>query len=561
MAVPLADQLRLRSILAFDLQPRIQWAYDLEQDIALLSGGGLTSWGLVATAEYVFAGDPNGQVTAVQGGDLLIDTDTPALWIADAAGTAWTNVTAAGGGAVLSVNTQTGAVVLDAADIAIVDAGNDFTATEVEGALAELQSDHEADATALSDHIADTSAAHAASAISADSTALVGTGTDVQAVLEELDNAIVADETALANHLADTSDAHDASAISILDTANDFTATDVEGALAELQTADEADEAALAAHLADTSAAHAASAVSVDSTTLVGTGTDVQAVLEELDNGIADHLADATDAHDASAISFTAYGDNVATDVQGALESIEDRLGGTAFLDDLDVAVELRDHFLGGGLTDGIIGELGWSLAVGATGSIVALTSIIDGTCGRVNPATGIDAGGYAEIQLRSGSTASVFMHGAPPFAYEWKVRLAALPTAAQDFTVSVGFCDKSTTADPTSGFWFLVQPFATDSTPTWQCVIADPGTGTTTQDSGVAVAAATDYKLRVVCDGAGTAYFYIDGVLVHTQTGSTNFPDTTVDSYAPTLKIRKTAGTTGRTVQGDYFGMRYEYT
>lgn len=44
-------------------------------------------------------------------------------------------------------------------------------------------------------HINDTSAAHAASAISADSTTLVGTGTDVQAVFEELDNAIVATET------------------------------------------------------------------------------------------------------------------------------------------------------------------------------------------------------------------------------------------------------------------------------------------------------------------------------------------------------------------------------
>lgn len=81
-------------------------------------------------------------------------------------------------------------------------------------------------------HIADTSDAHDASAISVDSTTLVGTGTDVQAVLEELDDGV-------ANHLADTSDAHDASA------------------------------------------------VSVDSTTLAGTGTDVQAVFEEMDDDIA----------------------------------------------------------------------------------------------------------------------------------------------------------------------------------------------------------------------------------------------------------------------------------
>jgi len=41
-------------------------------------------------------------------------------------------------------------------------------------------------------------------------------------------------QTQLAAHLADTSDAHDASAISVLDTAGNYTATDVEAVLAEL---------------------------------------------------------------------------------------------------------------------------------------------------------------------------------------------------------------------------------------------------------------------------------------------------------------------------------------
>lgn len=47
------------------------------------------------------------------------------------------------------------------------------------------------DDTTVNNHIADTGDAHDASAISVDSTTLVGTGTDVQAVFEELDNAIV----------------------------------------------------------------------------------------------------------------------------------------------------------------------------------------------------------------------------------------------------------------------------------------------------------------------------------------------------------------------------------
>lgn len=143
----------------------------------------------------------------------------------------------------------------DASAISILDTANDFTATDVEGALAELQADAETDATALSDHLADTTAAHAASAVSVSSTTLSGTGTDVQAVFEEIDNLLDdhssrhenggADEisiagldgtpTELTNHLNDAADAHDASAISVLDTAANFTGTDVEAVLAELQ--------------------------------------------------------------------------------------------------------------------------------------------------------------------------------------------------------------------------------------------------------------------------------------------------------------------------------------
>jgi len=93
---------------------------------------------------------------------------------------------------------------------------------------------------------------------------------------------LTAVEDGLTAHLADTTDAHDASAISILDTANDFDATDVEGALAELQTADEADEAALTAHLADTTDAHDASAISVADSGGFFTGADVEAALQEL---------------------------------------------------------------------------------------------------------------------------------------------------------------------------------------------------------------------------------------------------------------------------------------
>lgn len=96
-----------------------------------------------------------------------------------------------------------------------------IAATTVQAAIAEVSTD-------VTDHLADTTDAHDASAISADSATLVGTGTTVQAVLEELDNGI-------ADHLADTVDAHDASAISFTPTGK-IAATDVQTAIAEVAT-------------------------------------------------------------------------------------------------------------------------------------------------------------------------------------------------------------------------------------------------------------------------------------------------------------------------------------
>jgi hypothetical protein len=68
--------------------------------------------------------------------------------------------------------------------------------------------------------------------------------TNVDGVIDEIGVWLDANESAIGTHIADASAAHAASAISILDAAADFTATDVEGALAELQADAEAHAAA-----------------------------------------------------------------------------------------------------------------------------------------------------------------------------------------------------------------------------------------------------------------------------------------------------------------------------
>ncbi len=92
----------------------------------------------------------------------------------------------------------------------------------------------------LAAHLADGTAAHAASAISSVPSGNLAAD-DVQEALDELQTNIDAlqveqdnDEIALANHLVDAADAHDASAISNV-AAGNLAATDVQGALNELQ--------------------------------------------------------------------------------------------------------------------------------------------------------------------------------------------------------------------------------------------------------------------------------------------------------------------------------------
>ena len=102
-----------------------------------------------------------------------------------------------------------------------------------------------------------------------------GAGSNLDAdLLDGNSSAHFATASSVSDHLADTSDAHDASAISILDSANQYTATDAEGALAEVLDA-------LQAHEADTVDAHDATAISFAPHGSIA-ATTVQAAIQEV---------------------------------------------------------------------------------------------------------------------------------------------------------------------------------------------------------------------------------------------------------------------------------------
>lgn len=219
--------------------------------------------------------------------------------------------------------------------------------TDAERAIKQVQSN-------LEDHVADTTAAHAASAISVTPAGDLGS-TNVQAALEELQGDIDASEAVLAAHLADATDAHDASAISVVPS-GDLGSTDVQAALQELQSDIDADEAALAAHLADATDAHDASAISLADAGDNYAATDVEGALAEVMDALQAHEADPTAAHAASAISVTPAGNIASTDVQAALQELDAEKAAASHThssSDITDFAEAAQDAVGGILSDG----------------------------------------------------------------------------------------------------------------------------------------------------------------------------------------------------------------
>ena len=252
------------------------------------------------------------------------------LIYADASGTKWR---AGASGAEVDLvgttpsQTLTNKTIVVASNTITTAATGNLAATELNAALAELQSDVDtrATATALSDHINDTSAAHAASAVSFTPTGNIA-ASDVQAMGAELQGDIDALDTRL-------------------DTA-EGSITTLQADVITAQSAADAAQTSIDNHLVDTTAAHAASAVSVTPAGNLA-ADDVQEALTELqsdidtralDSDLTAHLNDTSDAHDASAISSVASGNLAATDVQTALNELQ------TDVDTRATSVELSTH-------------------------------------------------------------------------------------------------------------------------------------------------------------------------------------------------------------------------
>lgn len=200
------------------------------------------------------------------------------------------------------------------------------------------------------------------------------------------------------------------------------------------------------------------------------------------------------------------------------------------------------------GLTStGNIGQLGWILSsANGTGTVAyqAATTNKSGIL-QVNTSTSNDAA----VAISQGVNA--FLLGYGHMSCEWMVMLpTAGGTGASAHTSRFGIQDTTGTADTANGAYFEIA-WTGASAPNIFCKTANASTRTST-DSGVAIAAATWFKLTVaVASDLSQATFSIDNV--HVATITTNLPANTA-TLGPIARMYSSAtNVAAKSFQVDY--------
>ncbi len=183
--------------------------------------------------------------------------------------------------------------------------------------------------------------------------------------------------------------------------------------------------------------------------------------------------------------------------------------------------VVLRDDFITGGVATTLVGELGWTLVDLQDGAPVVThgagevnhPGIINVTSGNTTPQAG---DGFI---LQTVDTDPFILTSSSKGIYA-----AAIVRFPTDLTAKVfrfGLRDDATAVIPSSGVWFDFDQ--TVAAGIWQVGVTKATVGGLTATTA-AVVAATWYKIELVADDT-ECQFYIDGVLVGSETTAANIP------------------------------------
>lgn len=184
--------------------------------------------------------------------------------------------------------------------------------------------------------------------------------------------------------------------------------------------------------------------------------------------------------------------------------------------------------------------------SISGTGSGCNVTAPWDATAlGVVRCNTGTTTTGRAAFQ----SNTSAMLLGGAEYAYAARIRLfSGLSDDTNTFILYSGIAD-STSAEPTDGVYFRYS----HSVGNWELVQRNNGSEIAT-DTGLAVANQTPYVLRIeIAADASSCVGYVNGTKIVPASFGLPTASGRNTGIVP-VNIRKTAGTSARSVDIDYF-------
>jgi hypothetical protein len=199
----------------------------------------------------------------------------------------------------------------------------------------------------------------------------------------------------------------------------------------------------------------------------------------------------------------------------------------------------------------------------GRYGSLWTNSNSGAGSSVSINTASTADHPGILEIRAGTPNAGASLVIGAtnaiilPTGAWEYRtmLMLQAISDAVNRYTARAGLGDQSVLTDATDGVYF---EYTGINAGNWLCCTASNG-GRTKTLSGVVPQALTWTELRIVGNGTSSIDFYIDGVLVATNTLNIPVGAARATNIVPGQMV-KSLGAVTRSMFVDYVYYGYSY-
>jgi hypothetical protein len=216
---------------------------------------------------------------------------------------------------------------------------------------------------------------------------------------------------------------------------------------------------------------------------------------------------------------------------------------------------DITEDFLTDDVSAGSLGTHSWETTSSGTGGVVRKVATDSASHpGVIEAWSGSTATGKSAVHMGDLTNANNFVVGGGE-TIQTSIKVPTLSDGTNSYIARFGLCDVAA-ADCANGIYF---EYDSGTSANWRIATAQGSTRTKTTSSS-AVVAATWIRLKIVLNSNATlATYYVNGTSIGTI--STNIPTGTSNTTAPMFNIIKSAGTTGRGIDVDYYEIRNSMT